>query len=181
MLRDHRRCDRKLIDRGRDKVAGPNEKWGRELHMCDVCALDRIEAALLESVSWLVLRVDVFLGFVDVERQVSLDVLVVSDLACPVSDENESCGDATWRSEEGRLVDSGDAWRDRLKFSRELGEVIGEGWEETVSSALENALDEGTYPLPCVDDAWPLIDEVTLDELGEACFDGTRVLDKETE
>ena len=51
--------------------------------MCDVCALDRIEAALLESVSWLVLRVDVFLGFVDVERQVSLDVLVVSDLACP--------------------------------------------------------------------------------------------------
>ena len=58
--------------------------------MCDVCALDRIEAALLESVSWLVLRVDVFLGFVDVERQVSLDVLVVSDLACRVSDENES-------------------------------------------------------------------------------------------
>lgn len=58
--------------------------------MCDVCALDRIEAALLESVSRLVLSVDVFLGFVDVERQVSLDVLVVSDLACPVSDENES-------------------------------------------------------------------------------------------
>ncbi len=58
--------------------------------MCDVCALDRIEAALLESVSRLVLRVDVFLGFVDVERQVSLDVLVVSDLAYTVSDENES-------------------------------------------------------------------------------------------
>ena len=57
--------------------------------MCDVCALDRIEAALLESVSWLVLRVDVFLGFVDVERLVSLDEFVVSDLACPVSDENE--------------------------------------------------------------------------------------------
>lgn len=149
--------------------------------MCDVCALDRIEAALLESVSRLVLSVDVSLGFVDVERLMSLDEFVVSDLACPVSDENESCGDATWRSEEGRLVDSGDAWRDRLKFSRELGEVIGEGWEETVSSALENALDEGTYPLPCVDDAWPLLDEVTLDELGEACFDGTRVLDKETE
>lgn len=149
--------------------------------MCDVCALDRIEAALLESVSRLVLRVDVFLGFVDVERQVSLDVLVVSDLACPVSDENESCGDATWRSEEGRLIDSGDAWRDRLKFSRELGEVNGEGWEEIVSSALENALDAEIYPLPCVDDAWPLLDEVTLDELGEACFDGTRVLDKETE
>ena len=149
--------------------------------MCDVCALDRIEAALLESVSWLVLRVDVFLGFVDVERQVSLDVLVVSDLACPVSDENESCGDATWRSEEGCLVDSGDAWRDRLKFSRELGEVNGERWEEIVSSALENALDAEIYPLPCVDDAWPLLDEVTLDELGEACFDGTRVLDKETE
>ena len=90
MLRDHRGCDRKLIDRGTDKVAGSNEKWGRGLHMCDVCALDRIEAALLESVSWLVLRVDVFLGFVDVERQVSLDVLVVSDLACPVSDENKS-------------------------------------------------------------------------------------------
>lgn len=149
--------------------------------MCDVCALDRIEAALLESVSRLVLSVDVSLGFVDVERLVSLDEFVVSDLACPVSDENESCGDATWRSEEGRLVDSGDAWRDRLKFSRELGEVIGKGWEETVSSALANALDEGTYPLPCVDDAWPLLDEVTLDELGEACFDGTRVLDKETE
>jgi len=82
VLRDHRRCDRKLIDRGTDKVAGSNEKWGR--------GLDRIEAALLESVSRLVLRVDVFLGFVDVERQVSLDVLVVSDLACPVSDENES-------------------------------------------------------------------------------------------
>ena len=55
-----------------------------------MCIRDSIEAALLESVSRLVLRVDVFLGFVDVERQVSLDVLVVSDLACPVSDENES-------------------------------------------------------------------------------------------
>jgi len=56
-----------------------------------------------------------------------------------VSDENESCGNATWRSEEGCLVDSGDAWRERLKFSRELGEVNGEGWEELVSSAWENA------------------------------------------
>lgn len=107
--------------------------------MCDVCALDRIEAALLESVARLFLGVDVFLSFVDVERPVSLDVFVVSGLECPVSDENESCGDATWRSEEGCLVDSGDAWRDRLKFLRELGEVNGEGWEEIVSSAWENA------------------------------------------
>ena len=142
MLRDHQRCDRKLIDRGTDKVAGSNEKWGRGLHMCDVCALDRIEAALLESVSRPVLSVDMLLGFVDVKRLVSLDVFVISELECRVCDENESCVDAKLRSEEGCLVDSGDERRDRLKFSRDLGEANVEALVEVVSSALGDALYE---------------------------------------
>ena len=110
--------------------------------MCDVCALDRIEAALLESVSRPVLSVDMLLGFADVKRLVSLDVFVVSELECRVCDENESCVDAKLRSEEGCLVDSGDERRDRLKFSRDLGEANVEALVEVVSSALGDALYE---------------------------------------
>ena len=142
VLCDHQRCDRELTDRRIDKVAKSNEKRGRELHISDGGSLDRIEAALLESVSRPVLSVDIFLGFVDIKRLVSLDVFVVSVLECRVCDENESCVDAKLRSEEGCLVDSGDERRDRLKFSRDLGEANVEALEEVVSSAFGDALYE---------------------------------------
>ena len=142
MLCDHQRCDRELTDRRIDKVAKSNEKRGRELHINDGRTLDRIEAGLLESVSRPVVSVDMFLGFVDVKRLVSLDVVVVSELKCRVCDENESCVDATLRSEEGCLVDSGEEWRDRLEFSRDLGEANVEALVEVVSSALGDALYE---------------------------------------
>ena len=63
---------------------------------------------MLESVSWLVFGVDVFLGLVEVDRPVSIDMIVSCDLKCPVDDSKESFVDVKVRSEERCFVDSGD-------------------------------------------------------------------------
>lgn len=63
---------------------------------------------MLESVSRLVLGVDVLLGLVDVDRLVSIDMIVVSGRDSPRDDDKKSCVDVKMRSEERCLIDSDD-------------------------------------------------------------------------